>query len=141
VDFFATNRLNKSINNLLSKTKNYGCILNHLFNAFNNKSDDDLFENGYRLNGNHPIARMLKLRVQSCGGNAKSEGFRVIVFVNKNTNKFYFLDIYPKKGPLAKSNMKKDERKNCLIELNEEKEKLYIIDFDTKKELIIIKKP
>ena len=38
-------------------------------------------------------------------------------------------------------NMKKDERKNCLIELNEEKEKLYIIDFDTKKELIIIKKP
>lgn len=95
VDFFATNRFNLSIINLLSKKKNYGCILKHLYTAFHDKSDEDLFEDGYRLNGNHPVARMLKLRVKSCGGNAKSEGFRVITFVHKEDNKFYFLDIYP----------------------------------------------
>lgn len=120
MNLYATNRFKASINNLLSKNKNYGCVLEHLYAEFNNKSDNDLFEEGYRLNGNHNIARLLKLRMKSCGGKSKSEGFRLIVFVNIKDKNYFFLDIYPKTGPLAKSNMKKDERKNCLVELKSE---------------------
>ena len=82
----------------------------------------------------------MKVRVRSCGGNAKSEGFRLVVFVNKNENKYYFLDIYPKTGPLHKSNMKQTERKECLIELSVEKKNgtLIKINFNpNKKEMFM----
>jgi hypothetical protein len=132
LDFFATNRFNKSIKKLKAKKKHYGCILNNIYKRYLDASDADLFEIGYRLNGNHPIARQMKVRVLSCGGNAKSEGFRLIVFVHKNENKYYFLDVYPKTGPLTKSNMKKNERKLCLNELITEKNNntLYRVSFD-----------
>lgn len=121
MEFFATNRFSHSFNKLLAKKKKYGCLSGHLFKAFYNKADQELFEIGFRLNGNHPVARLLKIRIKSCGGNAKSEGFRLIAFVNLKERCFYFLDIYPKTGPFAKSNMKQPERKECLNELLDEK--------------------
>ena len=142
MDFFTTNRFNESINKLLAKKKHYGCVLSHIYKRFSDATDEELFETGYRLNGNHPIARQMKVRVLSCGGNAKSEGFRLIVFVHKNDNKYYLLDIYPKTGPFNKSNMKKAERKLCLNELlKEQKNKqLFKVGFDKTKKTITIKK-
>lgn len=142
MDFFATNRFNDSIKKLSAKKKHYGCVLAHIYKKFNNATDEEQFETGYRLNGNHSVVRLMKVRILSCGGNAKSEGFRLIVFVHKNENNYYLLDIYPKTGPLNKSNMKKAERKLCLDELLTEQKnnKLYKVNFDvTKKTISIIK--
>lgn len=141
MDFFATNRFNESIGKLLAKKKHYDCILPNIYKRFIDKSDEELFEDGYRLNANHPIVRQMKIRVLSCGGNAKSEGFRLIVFVHKTDKKYYLLDVYPKTGPLNKSNMKKDERKLCLEELLAEKKNntLFTITFDNKKKTITLK--
>ncbi|KAB2858914.1 MAG: hypothetical protein F9K09_04260 [Flavobacteriales bacterium] len=141
MDFFATNRFNESVNKLIAKKKHYGCALSHIYKQFYNKTDSELFDDGYKLNGNHPIARQMKVRVLSCGGNAKSEGFRLIVFVHKDDEKYYLLDIYPKTGPFNKSNMKKDERKLCLEELLTEKKNntLFTITFDNKKKTIVLK--
>lgn len=141
MDFFATNRFNESINKLLAKKKHYGCVLEHIYKRYHKKSDQELFDDGFKLNGTHPIARQMKVRVLSCGGNAKSEGFRLIVFVHNTDKKYYLLDIYPKTGPYNKSNMKKDERKLCLEELLLEKKsnKLFVVSFDDKKKKITIK--
>jgi mRNA-degrading endonuclease RelE of RelBE toxin-antitoxin system len=138
--FFSTERFRQSFVKLISIENKYGCISNHLYAELSNKTDDVLFEIGFRLNGNHPIARLIKIRIKSCGGKAKSEGFRLIAFVNKNENKFYLLDIYPKLGPLAKSNMKTEERKECLIELKNEKinKSLFEVVFDNKTKKIRI---
>lgn len=142
MNFFATNRFNESVNKLLAKKKHYGCVLSHIYKRYNNKTDTELFDDGYKLNGNHPIARQMKVRVLSCGGNAKSEGFRLIVFVHKTNKKYYLLDIYPKTGPFSKSNMKKDERKLCLEELLKEEKNntLYKVLLDAKKKAIELKK-
>jgi len=141
LEFLATNRFNESVNKLLSKKKHYDCILAHIYKQLIDKSDDVLFEEGYQLNGNHPIARLIKIRLLSCGGNAKSEGFRLIVFVHKIDKRYYFLDVYPKTGPLHKSNMKKDERKMCLEELITEKKNnsLYTVNFDNRNKTTVIK--
>ena len=140
--FLATERFRQSFIKLGSIENKYGCISNHLYAELSNKTDDILFEVGFRLNRNHPVARLLKIRIKSCGSNAKSEGFRLIAFVNKNENKFYLLDIYPKLGPLAKSNMKTEERKECLIELKNEikTNSLLEIVFDKRNERISLNK-
>ena len=139
--FYSTKRFKKSLENLNSKKKVYSCINYHLFKELHNKTNNELFDYGFRLNGNHPKARLLKIRIQSCGGNAKSEGFRVIVFVNIEKGTYNFLDVYPKTGPLGKENMKKDERKLCLEELKAEQHSLYTVNLDyDKKRLVIVPK-
>ena len=131
MDFFTTERFKKSLEKLFSKSKHYSCVKKNIYKRLNGKTDLDLFDKGYKLNGMHPIARQMKVRANSCG-KGNSDGFRLIVFVNKKEKKYYLLDIYPKTGSYAKSNMKSDERNLCLKELKAEKNNpgLYELEFD-----------
>lgn len=139
--FYATARFQSSIKKLERKKKEYGCIRSSIYDELYDKTDEELEVSGYFLMKPHPIIHFTKIRVQACGANAKSSGFRVIAFINKKNKSFTFLDVYPKYGKFNKSNMKKEERAECLEEMKQELKTgtLLGITFDKKTKKIIIK--
>lgn len=139
MNFKATKRFEESVKKLLKKEKHYGCIKNVIFDELSDHSNDELFELGYSLRKPHPIVRLNKLRLSSCGADAKSAGFRLVVFVHKTENIMYLLDVYPKTGPYHKSNMKTPEQKKCLEELKSQKDDDILLDIELNKKESVLK--
>lgn len=141
MEFSCISRFSDSFDKLSSKKSKYGCLPKNIFKRFNGKSLQELFDSGFSLNGGHPIARLIKYRIQSCNNAGKSSGFRVIAFVNLKKKTFHFLEVYPKTGPDAKSNVDKEERSEFLKELKIEINSLQPVFFHREDEIIEIKKP
>lgn len=139
--FYATSRFEASILKLEGKKGVYDCIRSSIFKELNGRSDSELEVIGYFLMKPHAIIHFTKIRVDSCGANAKSSGFRVIAFVHKSNKTFTFLDVYPKYGKYGKSNMKKEERAECLDEMKQElkAKTLLSVTFNSTKDIIEIK--
>ena len=121
MNYKATERFKSTIDRFLSKGKHYGCIKGKIYQELHALTDAEIFNRGYSLSKFNGFVHFSKIRLQSCGADAKSAGFRLITLTNKAENCCYLLDAYPKTGPFMKSNMKSDERKDCLNELKAEK--------------------
>jgi len=137
MEFLATEHFVYRYRLLLKKRKQYGCIDQNFRDQFADAGNETLWNMGYQLflKG---MFRSAKVRIKSCSGHGDSSGFRVISLVNKETNRYYFLDIYPKTGKYAQASFDKQELKEFLIERKEEEEAgtLFSVEFDFEEELV-----
>ena len=72
-----------------------------------------------------------KSRIPNSGSNlSKSNGFRLIYIVSNNYPNIYLVDIYPKRGPLAKLNVDKNDYITVLKNMKDDKEKDALKEID-----------
>ena len=102
--------LTERFKNSLSKyEKEYRNIISDLKNEFKDKDINEIFENNYIIS-NSVKARIIKLRIKnSSAGKGKSSGFRLIYYVNIESNELAFLEIYSKIGKNKINNLNSSE--------------------------------
>ena len=119
MQFFAIERFVLRYNLIRKYSKFYNCIDVNFHQEFHAITIEELYSKKFQIFEKPPV-KLLKIRLNSCTNNGDSYGFRVIAFVNIETQKCYFLDIYPKYGKLHQADFDKGELKEFLEEKKQE---------------------
>ena len=141
MDFFCGSQFYNSYKELISNIKHYKCLQRRFYDDFFTiKSTLEIWDAGYLLNNNGSV-RLSKIRLKGCTNKGKSSGFRIIVLINRETNSIYFIEVYPKIGPLGKDNLKPTEIKEILDKTLAEKESgiLFVVKATKEADLTFIK--
>ncbi|MBK9192302.1 MAG: hypothetical protein IPM77_12795 [Crocinitomicaceae bacterium] len=140
MQFFAIERFVLRYNLIRKYSKFYSCIDVNFYEAFHAIAIEELYIKKFQIFEKPPV-KLIKIRLSSCTNNGDSYGFRVLTFVNIETQKCYFLDIYPKYGKLHQADFDKNELKDFLKEKTEEEKEgtLFSVLFQKKEPLVEFK--
>ncbi len=106
MNFFTTTSFRSAIQQLTRKPKNgYMSVVLDICETLKSMPDNILRDTNDRIR-QEQYFRMVKLRIGNSNQNLpKNDGFRLIYWVSIKSDNLVLLTIYPKRGPLAASNL------------------------------------
>ena len=102
MQYYSISAFREALNKLLKKPKDgYTSVVNDICNDFKEKTIDEI-RNNRDMVFDDKTYRIVKLRLpNSLQKLSKSNGFRLIYYVNKKKDEVVFLYVYPKRGNLG----------------------------------------
>lgn len=138
--FYSTASFRKALSELCRKRREgYSSVIKDICKEFKGKPIEEI-----RINRDMVISEdkftIIKLRLPNSGQKlSKSDGFRLIYLVHKQSDEVTFLYIYPKRGPKGMITIKDNEILSLLSEFVEEKRSSLLVSHDIENELEEIK--
>jgi mRNA-degrading endonuclease RelE of RelBE toxin-antitoxin system len=140
MNFFTTTSFRSAIQQLTRKPKNgYMSVVLDICETLKSMPDNILRDTNDRIR-QEQYFRMVKLRIGNSNQNLpKNDGFRLIYWVSIKSDNLVLLTIYPKRGPLAASNLTDAEFVRLLREMVEENKNQMLQQVDVASSLRVIK--
>ena len=136
ISFYSIEKFRISVTKLLKKPKDgYLSVKNDICQVFDLQTIEEIRINREMIY-NEKVFTIVKLRVEDSNRNlSKSNGYRLLYLVLKNEAKVILLDVFPKQGKLAKSNITNSELKYLLANYISETKSNSLVEHDITKDL------